>query len=122
GGDPAIAAGPEGAFYFSEDVVHFQTGLPPETPTIARDAGIAVSKSTEGGLTWSTPVLSGTPADRDFMTVDASTRTVYLESGAGPLGPGSTANPNAPSGTVGGRWLVASKDGVHWSTPAFLGA
>jgi hypothetical protein len=122
GGDPAIAAGPDGTFYFSEDVVNFQTGLPPETPTIARDAGIAVSKSTDGGLTWSTPVLSGTPADRDFMTVDASTRTVYLESGAGPLGPGSTANPNAPSGTVGGRWLVASKDGVHWSTPAFLGA
>jgi hypothetical protein len=122
GGDPAISVGPNGTFYFSEDVVNFQTGLPPQTPTIAKDAGIATSTSTDGGLTWSTPVLSQTPADRDFMAVDTSTGTVYEESGEGPLGTGSTANPNAATGTVAGRWLVASKDGVHWTTPAALGA
>jgi hypothetical protein len=66
-------------------------------------------------------VLSGTPADRPFITTDASTGTIYEESGAGPLGPGSTADPNAPTGNIAGRWLVASNDGVHWTPPAFLG-
>ena len=42
GGDPAITVTPNGTFVFSEDVINFQTGFPPQTPTIARDAGIAV--------------------------------------------------------------------------------
>jgi hypothetical protein len=124
GGDPAITVTPNGTFVFSEDVVNFTTALPtpPPSGSIARDAGIAVSVSTDGGQTWSTPVLSGTAADRDFMTVDASTGTIYLESGAGQLGTGSTLNPNAPNTGPAGRFVVASNDGVHWTTPQFLGA
>ncbi|MCI4337656.1 MAG: glycoside hydrolase, partial [Thermoplasmata archaeon] len=122
GGDPAITATPSGTFVFTEDVVNFQTGFPPETPSISRDSGIATSVSTDGGLTWSTPVLSGTAADRDFVTTDPNTGRIYEESGSGPLGPGSTANPDAPTVLPSGRYLVASSDGVHWTKPAFLGA
>ena len=121
GGDPAITVTPDGTFVFSEDVINFQTGFPPQTPTIARDAGIATSVSADGGLTWSTPVLSGTAADRDFITTDPNTGRVYEESGAGPLGSGSTANPDAPNVPPAGRYLVASPDGVHWTAPEFLG-
>jgi BNR repeat protein len=123
GGDPEITAGPNGTFYFGEDVVHFATGFGPPNPgTIAQDAGIATSISTDGGLTWSTPVLSGTAADRPFITTDASTGTVYIESGAGPLGSGSTANPDSPNTAPAGRYLVASGDGRHWTSPAPLPA
>jgi hypothetical protein len=120
GGDPAISVAPNGTFIFSEDVVNFINGF--TTPTIARDAGIAVSVSTDGGRTWSTPVLSGTAADRDFMAVDASTGTIYLESGATQLGTASTLNPSAPNTGPAGRFLVASTDGAHWTAPAYLGA
>jgi hypothetical protein len=124
GGDPAINVLPDGTFVFSEDVVNFTSALPtpPPSGTIARDAGIAVSVSKDGGRTWSTPVLSGTAADRDFMATDASTGTIYLESGATQLGTASTLNPNAANTGPAGRFLVASTDGVHWSTPQFLGA
>src|SRR5260221_6882634 len=123
GGDPEITAGPNGTFYFGEDVVHFATGFGPPNPgTIAQDAGIATSVSTDGGLTWSTPVLSGTAADRPFITTDASTGTVYIESGAGPLGSGSTANPDSPNTAPAGRYLVASSDGRHWTSPEPLPA
>ncbi len=123
GGDPEITAGANGTFYFGEDVVHFATGFGPPNPgTIAQDAGIATSVSTDGGLTWSTPVLSGTAADRPFITTDASTGTVYIESGAGPLGSGSTANPDSPNTAPAGRYLVASSDGRHWTSPEPLPA
>src|SRR5258708_19278972 len=98
GGDQEITAGPNGTFYFGEDVVHFATGFGPPNPgTIAQDAGIATSVSTDGGLTWSTPVLSGTAADRPFITTDASTGTVYIETAPGPLGPLPPPNPHSPT-------------------------
>jgi hypothetical protein len=121
GGDPVIAVGPHGTFYFAEDVVDFQTGFPPETASVARDAGIAVSKSTDGGLKWSTPVLAGTDADRPFFTVDPNTGMIYGESGSGALGAASTTNPSAPATGAPGRYVVESKDGVHWSTPQYVG-
>jgi hypothetical protein len=112
GGDPGITATPDGAFYLSEDVINFQA-----TGFILKDGGVAVSKSTDGGRTWSTPVLTGTAGDRPFITSDASTGTVYEESGELTLGAGSTANPNAPNMGLPGRYLVASTDGEHWATP-----
>jgi photosystem II stability/assembly factor-like uncharacterized protein len=118
--DPGITVGPDGTFYFSEDVTNFWDGF--ATGNIGRDGAVVVSKSTDGGRTWSTPVLTGTPQDRPFITIDASTGMIYEASGHGPLGTDSTANPNAPNTGPSGRWLVASTDGVHWTTPAFLGA
>ena len=36
-------------------------------------------------------------------------------------GPGATADPTTPQGTINDRWLVASGDGVRWTTPQRLG-
>jgi hypothetical protein len=113
--DPGITVSPAGTFYFSEDVTNFWDGF--ATGNIGRDGAVVVSKSTDGGLTWSTPVLTGTPQDRPFITFDASTGTIYEASGHGPLGTDSTANPNAPPMGQPGRYLVASSDGVQWTTP-----
>jgi hypothetical protein len=121
-GDPGITVGPNGTFYFSEDVTHFCDTPSVCATTISPDGGVATSTSTDGGRTWTRPVLSMTPGDRPFITADTSTGTVYVESGEGPLGPGSTTDPNAPTSTLSGRWLVSSKNGVHWTAPAFLGA
>jgi hypothetical protein len=110
----------DGTFYIGFDDMHL--AYPP--PALV-DAGIAVTKSTDGGLTWSQPVLAGTPTDRPWMTTDLSTGTIYEASGSPPtqgrLGPASTGNPNAPVSTINDRWLVSSQDGVHWTAPERLG-
>ena len=119
-GDPLITAGPDGTFYLGWDAIRFC-----DCPTTIIDAGgIAVSKSTNGGRTWSKPVLSGTPVDRPFFAVDQSTGTIY-EASTGQLGANSKGDPNLPELAIGGpgsdRWLVASRDGVHWSDPKPFG-
>ncbi|HEV3451446.1 MAG TPA: sialidase family protein [Acidimicrobiia bacterium] len=119
-GDPLITAGPDGTFYLAWDDIHF-ANLP---TTIIRDAGIAVSKSTDGGRTWSKPVLTGTPVDRPFFAADLSTGMIY-ETSTGALGANSKADQNLPPSPIGGpgndRWLVASRDGRHWSDPKPFG-
>src|SRR4029077_3438784 len=84
-------------------------------------AGVAVSKSTDGGKTWSAPVLTGTPVDGPKLTADLSTGTIYASSSTY-LGPRSTGNSNVPMGTVNTRWLASSRDGVHWTPPQSMGA
>jgi hypothetical protein len=119
-GDPLLAVGPDGTFYLGWDDIHF-ANLP---KTIIRDGGIAVSKSTDGGLTWSTPVLTGTPVDRPFFALDRSTGRIY-EASSSQLGPNSTGDPTLPPTPIAGpgndRWLVSSKDGVHWTDPRAFG-
>ena len=117
-GDAMITVGPDGTFYLGWDALNWELG-----DDFLPNAGIAVSKSTDGGLTWSEPVLTGTPADRPWITVDQSTGTIYEVSGcaACPLGPRSTGDPNSPSGTIGDKWLVTSQDGVNWTEPLRLG-
>jgi hypothetical protein len=134
-GDVTIAAAPDGSFYLAYDDQAFQFGTcltPPGPPagcipsSIIKAGGIAVSKSTDGGLTWSTPTFTGTPVDRPFITVDASTGTIYEASGEGPLGSASTGIPDPSPPTafppcappLADRWLVASTDGGKtWSNP-----
>ena len=116
-GDPLVTAGPDGTFYLGWDAIHF-VNLP---TTIVDQGGIAVSKSKDGGLTWSNPVLTGTPIDRPFFASDLSTGVIYESStgqAPGPLGSGDpTTVPVGPSD----RQLVSSNDGVHWTTAHPLG-
>jgi hypothetical protein len=114
--DPNVAVTADGTFYIGFDV---QSSI---ANGITADAGgVGVSKSTDGGVTWSPPVVVGTPIDRPWMVSDLSTGTVYEASGSAPrngiLGPMSTGDPNTPPGTIDDRWLVSSQDGVHWTTP-----
>jgi hypothetical protein len=114
-GDPSVAATADGTFYFSFDDTNWGTpgrALP--------DAGVAVSKSTDGGTSWSTPVLTGTPIDGPKMTADTSTGKIY-EASSTLLGPHSTGDAKSAAGKEMDRWLVSSKDGLHWTAPQAMG-
>jgi hypothetical protein len=113
-GDPMVTATADGTFYIAWDALHLSND-------VSQIYGcIAVSKSTDGGRTWSDPVCTGTPTDRPWLEADLSTGTLY-EVSSGFLGPISEADPTAPQGPVSDRWLVASQDGVNWTTPQRLG-
>jgi photosystem II stability/assembly factor-like uncharacterized protein len=114
--DPMIAAGPDGTFYAAWDAAHM-ANLP---NTISDYGGITTSKSTDGGRTWSEPVFAGTANDRPFMQVDQSTGLLY-EASTGPVpGPTASGDPNTTPG-VNDRYLVSSKDGIHWTKPQPFG-
>jgi hypothetical protein len=115
-GDPMLTAGPDGSFYLGWDAIHYS-----DSPTTIVDyGGIAVSKSTDGGLTWGPTVLPGTRLDRPMMTADLSTGTIY-EASSGALGPLSTGDISVPETGPNTRHLTTSKDGVNWSTPQPMG-
>jgi hypothetical protein len=120
--DPMVVAAPDGTFYIGWNDQHLDPNL------IVRNGGVAVSKSTDGGLTWSTPVLTGVPVDRPYMTLDPITGTIYMAAGGaanppfGRLGPASTGDPAPPPpGIIGDRWLVSSQDGTQWTSPQRFG-
>jgi hypothetical protein len=114
-GDPSVTAGADGAFYFSWDALDWGT---PEAALPS--AGVAVTKSTDGGLTWRDPVLTGVPADGPKVTADPNTGTIYAAASSA-LGPLSTGDPNAPFNPHRDRWLVSSTDGVKWTKPEGMG-
>jgi hypothetical protein len=121
--DPMMTVTADGTFYIGWDAFHFcHPGV--GSCLGAVDAGIAVSRSTDGGRTWSTPVLTGTGVDRPWMTAALSTGTVY-EASSGPINAAvSNGNPNLPIGgpsQPSDRWVVASPDGVDWTAPQRLG-
>jgi hypothetical protein len=114
-GDPSVTAVPDGTFYVSWDDLNWgspENALP--------NAGVALSKSTDGGRTWSVPVLTGTPVDGPKLTADLNTGTLY-EASSSNLGPHATGDAKSPQGKLWDRWLVSSKDGVHWTTPQPMG-
>ncbi len=100
---PSIAVAPDGKLYLAWQDARFSSG--------ARD-GIALSSSTDGGLTWSTPVqVNGAPA------VQAFTPTVAVDAGGfvgvsyfdfRENGAGDNTLPTA-------AWLAVSADGTQWS-------
>jgi hypothetical protein len=118
--DPNITATKDGTFYIAFDV---QSSIANGISQYA--AGVAAAKSTDGGRTWSKPVIVGTPIDRPWMVSDESTGRVYVESGSPPtngyLGPYSTGDPTSARSSVTDRWVVSTMDGVHWTTPQRLG-
>ena len=114
-GDPSITVGPDGTFYVSWDANYWGTpdnALP--------SAGVAVTRSTDGGRTWSEPVITGTPVDGPKVTADLVTGTIYAASSTN-RGPKSTGDPDAAVDPVNTRWVVSSTDGVHWTTPQPMG-
>jgi hypothetical protein len=141
-GDPMVAVTANGTFYLGWDsmnlgIIHLPPGYvfggvtvcPASTPQPGCpvggliDGGIAVSKSTNGGRTWSTPVLTGTGVDRPWMSTDLSTGTVYEASSGFVDSSMSTGNSNLPlfGNGISDRWVVSSPDGVHWTAPEQLG-
>jgi hypothetical protein len=115
--DPMITAGPDGVFYLAWDAAHFSTA----SNSLSDYGGIATSKSTDGGRTWSKPVFTGTTTDRPFMRVDQSTGVIY-EASTGPVpSPMGSGDPATPITSPSDRYLVSSKDGVHWSSPKPFG-
>jgi hypothetical protein len=116
--DPMVTVTADGTFFLGWDAE--QTCLPGTPGCLGViDGGIAVSKSTDGGRTWTTPVLTGTGVDRPWMTTDLSSGTVY-EASAGPVDSNiSTGNAARPPGGNGisDRWVVSSTDGHTWTTP-----
>jgi len=114
-GDPSVAITPDGTFYLTFDNMDWGT---PEDALPA--GGIGVSKSTDGGRTWSRPVLTGTPLDGPKTVADPNTGTIYGASSS-VLGPLATGDPKTPHGKVRTRWLVSSKDGLTWTKPQAIG-
>jgi len=111
-----LSVGPDGTFYIQYNSLDWGT-----PQNFAPAAGVAVTKSTDGGLTWSEPVLTGTPGDFPFLTVDQSTGTVYsLAGNAGsPLcARRSCVDPDSPIlTTFGDAFVTSSQDGVNWTQP-----
>jgi len=109
--EPNLTATADGTFYFSFDIANWGT---PEHPL--PNAAVAVSKSIDGGLTWSSPILTQTPMGTPRMSADLSTGTIY-EASSGLLGPHSSGVATDTFVPVLGRWLVSSKDGLKWTMP-----
>jgi hypothetical protein len=113
-----LAVGPDGTFYLQMNTLNW--GSP---TNFAPSAGVALSKSTDGGRTWSQPVLVGTPGDFPYLTVDQFTGTVYSLSGDAPLcSRQSCVNPStSPQTSFSDAFVAASQDGVDWTQPQRAG-
>jgi len=142
-GDPMVTVTADGTFYIGWDAMNLGTIFlppgftfggrvicpaatpPPGCPVHGLIAGgIAVSKSTDGGRTWSTAHLTGTGVDRPWMATDLSTGTIYEASSGSINSSMSTGDPLLPSAAPGvtpDRYVVSSTDGVSWTQPAGLG-
>ncbi len=120
--DPMVTVTADGTFYLGWDSMHMGAGVPILGTTLV-DGGIAVSKSTNGGATWSKSVLTGTGVDRPWMTADVSDGTVYEASSGSVDGSMSTGDASAPlfGNGVSDRYVTSSPDGLAWTTPQQLG-
>jgi len=118
-GDCSVTVGPDGTFYAAWDIFNWNVPL-----DALKNGGIAASKSTDGGLTWSPAVLTGTALDNPKIITDRTTGRVY-EASQGAFGSklatGNPSDPLFPPGIAGDRYVVASADGVSWGPPRGIG-
>jgi hypothetical protein len=100
---PAIAAAPDGSLWVAWQDSRFSGG--------ARD-GIVVSRSTDGGLSWSTPVLASNSG-----TAAAFTPTLHVrEDGLVGLMYFDLRPDTSDTGTLlAATWLATSRDGSNWT-------
>lgn len=105
--DPMVAFGPDGTVYAAADAM----SVDPTNPKHWLLGEVEVSRSVDGGRTWTSPIISGTPYDRPYLVVDGSDGTVYLSS--------SCADPIASYCHAHVRFVLESRDrGLTWSRPA----
>jgi hypothetical protein len=100
------AAGPDGTLYVGME--RFGDPLQDNLPVAVDDASIGVSRSTDGGRTWTVAVGTGAATDgRPWMRVDQKTGYVWVNSG--------WDSPSCPAPLPCGRALAYSKDkGQTW--------
>lgn len=104
--DPMVAFGPDGTVYAAADGM----SIDPTNPKHWLMGEVEVARSLDGGRTWTSPIITGTPFDRPYLVVDDSDGTVYLSS--------SCADPIASYCEAHRRFVLASRDrGLTWSRP-----
>jgi BNR repeat-like domain len=106
---PAIAAAPDGALWVVWQDARFSNGL--------RDA-VALSRSTDGGTTWSAPV-----AINSARTVAAFAPAIIVRADGlvGVLHYDLRADTADASTLLTSVWLLTSRDGVTWAETPVLG-
>jgi BNR repeat-like domain len=104
--DPMVAFAPDGTVYAAADGM----SVDPTNPKHWLLGEVEVSRSLDGGRSWTSPIISGTPYDRPYLVVDGSDGTVYLSS--------SCADPIASYCEAHVRFVLESRDrGLTWSRP-----
>jgi hypothetical protein len=106
---PTAAAGPDGSLWVAWQDARFAGG--------ARD-GIALTRSTDGGQTWSAPV-----AVNRIATTQAFTPTLHVRAdGLVGLMHYDLRNDTADAATlIADAWLLTSRDGVNWAETPVAG-
>lgn len=100
---PSIAAGPDGSLWVAWQDARFSAGV--------RDA-IALSRSTDGGRTWSDPAaINRVPGAAAFTP----TLHVRADGLVGVLHYDLRSNTSDPSTLLADAWLLTSRDGATWS-------
>ena len=107
---PTIAAGPDGSLWVAWQDSRFAAG--------ARDA-IALSRSTDGGATWSAPVAAGNSTAAVAFTPTLHVRDDGL---AGLLYFDLRPNTADPGTLLAAAWLATTRDGSSWSELAVWNA
>lgn len=80
GSDPVIAFGPDGAAYYASIHTSMDTS---QDDAPRENAGLAVTRSEDGGRTWEDPVVlihreDGSLLDKEWIAVDPTTGQVYV--------------------------------------------
>jgi hypothetical protein len=115
-GTASLTVGPDGTFYLS----YLALSICPTCVPYGLRGTVLVTKSIDGGLTWSASVFTGNQLDHPRLTTDLSSGVVYLAGGDKATffpSPTSTADPTTAVGVIRDRITRTSTNGVTWSDP-----